>query len=95
MTSKRLNGLCNLIYTDFFICQVIETNTRQNQNDKQRLILLNKKKKKFSKTCISKEIQIIHNTEPPPHPLPTTLVKNGPGYSSALTPVGYPIEVLC
>ena len=53
------------------------------------------KKKKFSKTCISKEIQIIHNTEPHPHSLPTTLVKNGPGYTSALTPVGYPIEVLC
>lgn len=56
MTSKRLNGLCNLIYTDFFICQVIETNTRQNQNDKQRLILLNKK------TEIFKDMHIKRNS---------------------------------
>lgn len=35
------------------------------KNDKQRLNP-SEQKKKFSKTCISKEIQIIHNTDPPP-----------------------------
>ena len=70
MTSKRLNGLCNLIYTDFFICQVIETKhkTKSKMTNRDRILL--NKKKKFSKTCISKEIQIILNTDPPP-PIPS------------------------